>query len=366
MKKISRRQFIKTAAAGAAGVAAMSILGACSGGSSSSSSSSSSGSSSKPAETKAAGGDAAPMEEKTYTIRCGITVSTDSVAAQALAVFKEEVEKATNNTVMVEVHPDGTLGNERDVIEGVSLGTVEMFCGSTAPLTNFTDAFNVWDLPFVVDINNMQAAYDIMDGPVGQAMLDQLADIGAKGLAMAHNGFRFILNRVKEVATPDDIKGLVIRTMENDVHMAFYQACGANPTPMASTEAFTALAQGTIDGMDNNLDAFYTQGAYESAKFLSLTGHIFSASIFLMNKAIFDEMSETQQNAILAGIKKAADFQREGCTEGMETIKKIAAEDYGVTVTEIPDLTPWKDCCANLYDQYKGGIKEDYWNAFFA
>ncbi|MCI8513639.1 MAG: DctP family TRAP transporter solute-binding subunit [Lachnospiraceae bacterium] len=355
MKKhmMTRRQFMKGAAAMAVGAAAASVLGGC-------------GKNDTPSTTAAAsGGESGASGDKEFTLRCGITVSDTSVAAQALAVFKEEVEKATNQTVKVEVHYDGTMGNERDVIEGVSLGTIEMFCGSTAPLSNFTDSFQIWDLPFVVDINNMDAAYRIMDGEVGRDMLDSLSSIGIKGLAMAHNGFRFILNRVKEVKTPADASNMVIRTMENDIHLAFYQAIGANPTAMASTEAFTALAQGTIDGMDNNLDAFYTQGAFESAKYLTLTGHVFSASIFLMNQSVFDQMSKSQQDAVMAAIQKAAEYQRDGSTQGMEDIKKIAKDDYDVTVTEVPDLNAWKDCCENLYDQYKSGIKSEYWDAFF-
>lgn len=356
MKKhmMSRRQFMKGAAAMAAGLAAAGVLGGC-------------GKNDTPSTTAAASGssESGASGDKEFTLRCGITVSDTSVAAQALAVFKEEVEKATNGTVKVEVHYDGTMGNERDVIEGVSLGTIEMFCGSTAPLSNFTDSFQIWDLPFVVDINNMDAAYEIMDGEIGRDMLDSLSSIGIKGLAMAHNGFRFILNRVKEIKTPADASNMVIRTMENDIHLAFYQAIGANPTAMASTEAFTALAQGTIDGMDNNLDAFYTQGAFESAKYLTLTGHVFSASIFLMNQSVFDQMSASQQEAVMAAIQKAAEYQREGSTQGMEEIKTIAKDEYGVTVTEVPDLDAWKTCCEDLYNQYKSGIKSEYWDAFF-
>lgn len=94
---------------------------------------------------------------------------------------------------------------------------------------------------------------------IGQKMLDSLSSIGTKGLAISHQGFRCMLNGKKEVNKPADAKNLVIRTMENDIHLEFYREIGANPVAMASTEAFTALAQGTIDGMDNILDAFYTR-----------------------------------------------------------------------------------------------------------
>lgn len=339
-------------------VMTMTALAGCGG-----SSSSSAAASSKPAESSATSA-AAAEDEPNITLRCGITVADTSIAGQALQQFEKEVEEGTNGTVQVDLYYDGTLGNERDMIEGVSMGTQEMFCGSTAPLSNFVDDFTVWDLPFAVDINNMEAAYDVMDGEVGQKMLDGLSEVGIKGLAMAHNGFRFILNRTKEVKTPEDIKGLVIRTMENDIHLAFYKAVGANPTPMASTEAFTALAQGVIDGMDNNLDAFNTQGAFESAKYLTMTGHVFSASIFLMNEDAYNSMSAHQQEVVMTAIKNAADFQRDASTKAMDEIVEKAKTEYGVTVTEV-NIDDWKACCDPIYEEYKDQIDPEYYAAFF-
>lgn len=297
-------------------------------------------------------------------LRCGITVSKDSVPAEALEVFADRVSEATEGSVQLEVHYDGTLGNERDVIEGVSMGTIEMYAGSTAPLSNFVDDFNIWDLPYVVDMNNIEDAYEIMDGEIGKKMLESLSEIGVKGLGIGHQGFRCMLNSEREVTVPDDAKGLVIRTMENDIHLDFYKEIGANPTAMASTEAFTALAQGTIAGMDNILDAFYTQGAFESAKHLTLTGHIISGYVFCINSSVFDSMTKEQQEAVVAAGKEASQFVRDRSMEKMEEIVKNAQEQYGVTVTEV-DTKVWKEASAKMVEKYKDTIDPEYWNAFY-
>lgn len=303
-------------------------------------------------------------KQDAVVLRCGITVSQSSLPAEALEVFDKSLQEATDGAVKLEVYYDGTMGNERDVIEGVSMGTIEMYAGSTAPLANFVDDFNIWDLPYMVDMNNLEDAYAIMDGEIGQKMLDSLSPIGMKGLAISHQGFRCMLNGKKAVAEPADAKNLVIRTMENDIHLQFYREVGANPVAMASTEAFTALAQGTIDGMDNILDAFYTQGAFESAKYLTMTGHIISGYVFLVNSDVFNSLTAEQQAAVEQAGKEAAKFMRDRAMEKMDEIAEIAEKDYGVTVTQV-DTQKWKDASSKVAEKYKDGIDPEYWSAFY-
>ena len=321
---------------------------------------------SAPAESKPA--EEAPAAEapaaEPIVFRCGITVSSESLPAEALNYLNEKLQESTGGQLQVEVYYDGTLGNERDVFEGVSMGTIEMYAGSTAPLANFVDDFNILDLPYVADINNLESSYAVFDGEIGQKMLDSLSAVGVKGLAVSHQGFRCMLNNKNEVATPADAKDLVIRTMENDIHLEFYRAVGANPVPMASTEAFTALAQGTIDGMDNILDAFYTQGAFESAKYLSLTGHILSGYVFSVNADAFNALSPELQEAFVEAGKAAGVYLRDRAMDKMSEVIEIAKNDYGVTVTEV-DTAVWKEAAASVAETYKDNIDAEYWNAFY-
>lgn len=298
-------------------------------------------------------------------LRCGITVSSESLPAEALEVLNKKLQETTNGQLQIEVYYDGTMGNERDVIEGVSMGTIEMYAGSTAPIANFVSDFNILDLPYVVDINNLEDSYKIFDGEIGQQMLDSLSTVGIKGLSVTHQGFRCMLNSKREVVTPEDAKDLVIRTMENDIHLEFYRTIGANPVAMASTEAFTALAQGTIDGMDNILDAFYTQGAFESAKYLSLTGHVISGYVFAVNQDVFNSLSPELQAAFEEAGKEAGVYMRNRAMEKMDEIIDVAKNEYGVTVTEV-DTQLWKDASAAVAETYKDSIATEYWNAFYA
>lgn len=298
-------------------------------------------------------------------IRCGITVSEDSNSAKAMRVFQKYIEEHSNGRLKFELHLNGALGNERDMIEGMAMGTQEMVNISTAPLINFSQDFMVWDLPYMVENTpeGMRKVYELMDGPIGQSMLDSLSVQGIKGLAFAHNGFRHCINRVRDVKTVEDIRNLKIRTMENVIHLAFYSAVGANPTPMASTEAFTALQQGVIDGMDNNLDALYTQGAWETAKHLSLTSHVFSAAATLMSLDFFESLSPEDQKIILDGADVAKKAYREISEARDDFVIERFQKDCGVTVSRI-NIAEWRPLVAKIWDQYRDKISPKYLDAF--
>ena len=158
------------------------------------------------------------------------------------------------------------------------------------------------DLFIVVD---RQKAYSIMDGEVGTAILKALEDKGIKGLGFWENGFRHVSNNKKVIAHPGDLAGVKIRTMENPIHQATFKLLGATPTPMAWGEVFIALQQGTIDGQENPLIIFSTVKIYEVQKHLSLTGHFYSPSPFLMSKQVFDSFDKDIQDAILRAEKEA-------------------------------------------------------------
>ena len=176
--------------------------------------------------------------------------------------------------------------SERDAIEGVSMGTLEMTLISSAPLANFTNAFLVFDLPFI--IQDRQKAYAWMDGPEGRKILDSVLSKGMVGLGIWENGFRMLTNSKKPVAVPDDLKGLKIRLMENPIHVGTFKTLGAYPVPMPFGELFTALQQSTVDGQENPLIIISTSKFAEVQKYLSLTGHFYAPAILLINKAFWE------------------------------------------------------------------------------
>src|SRR5699024_5676593 len=175
----------------------------------------------------------------------------DHPYTKGLEEFSRLVSEKSDGQVTVDHFHSSQLGDERDMIEGLQLGTLEMALVSTAPLSSFTKDFLVFDLPFIFE--DSQAARNVLDGEIGEELFEKLDDQFIIGLAYWENGFRSVSNSRGPVEKPEDMKGLKIRTMENPVHMASFRAMGASPTPMAFGELFTALQQKTIDGQENPL-----------------------------------------------------------------------------------------------------------------
>ena len=157
--------------------------------------------------------------------------------------MQELLEEYSEGEMTLDIYPNSQLGNERDMMESVGLGVQEMCLVSTGPIPNFVSDFAVLDMPYLFE--DAQDAYDKLDGEVGQSLLDQLGTQRIKGVGYWENGFRQLTNNDKVIEKPEDLAGVKIRTMENRVHIASYEALGATATPMAWSEIFTALSQGT-------------------------------------------------------------------------------------------------------------------------
>jgi tripartite ATP-independent transporter DctP family solute receptor len=296
-----------------------------------------------------------PSDEK-IVIRLGFSTEPDSHYGKGSAEFERLVEEYTNGKVDVQLFPSATLGNERDMIEGISLGTLEMCLSSTGPMPNFSKEFQVFDLPFI--ITDKDRAYEVMDGETGQQILASLEPLNIKGLGFWENGFRHISNSKKEIVHPTDMAGIKLRTMENPIHMATFQLLGAMPTPMAFSELFTALQQGTIDGQENPLVIFDTNKFSEAQDYLSLTGHVYSPSIMMISKSTFESYPQDVQDAILRAEKEARTWERNFCTQmDQELVDKIKAA--GVKVTEV-DKAEWQKACEPIYAQYEDEINPEY------
>ena len=224
------------------------------------------------------------------TMKISISVAQNSHQGVAIDTFAREVEKRTGGRYKIQTFYAGALGGERESIESVQLGTQELAFSSTGPVPNFVPEARMFDIPFL--FRDKAHARAVLDGSIGQDMLGQFDAKGFKALAWAENGFRHMTNSKRPVNTPDDLKGLKLRTMENPVHVAAYKGFGIITTPMAFPEVFTALQQGTVDGQENPLPVIMSAKFDQVQKHLSLTGHVYSPCIFLMNKASFDKLSD--------------------------------------------------------------------------
>lgn len=279
------------------------------------------------------------------TMRISIATVKDSHQGVGIDTFAKEVEQRTNGRYKIQTFYSGALGGEREYIESVQLGTQELAFSSTGPVPNFVPEAKILDIPFL--FRDKDHARKVLDGEIGQELLKKFESKGFKALAWGENGVRHMTNSKRPVNTPEDLKGLKMRTMENPVHIAAYKGLGIVTTPMAFPEVFTALQQGTVDGQENPLSVIMAGKFEQVQKHLSLTGHVYSPAILLMNKAAFDKLSAADKQAFLEAAKVAVKANRARVDEddangvahlragGMQVIENIDKSKFVATLAPV-------------------------------
>ncbi len=284
------------------------------------------------------------------TMRISISTSQNSHQGVGIDTFAKEVEKRTGGRYKVQPFYNGSLGGERESIESVQLGTQALTLTSTGPVPNFVPEARIFDVPFL--FRDKAHARAVLDGPIGQEMLTKFDSKGFKALAWAENGFRHMTNSKQAVNTPEDLKGLKMRTMENPVHITAYKAFGIIATPMAFPEVFTALQQGTVDGQENPLPVIMSAKFDQVQKHLSLTGHVYSPCVFLMNKAEFDKLSAQDKTAFIEAAQVAAKANRARVDE--DDAKGVAdLRSKGMSVVENVDKSKFVAALASVNAQFE-------------
>jgi TRAP-type transport system periplasmic protein len=267
-------------------------------------------------------------------MKLAVVTSKDRSLTKGLYKFGEIVEKETGGSIKVEVYPDGQLGGDLAVFEGLKMGTIQGTTMSTGPISSFVPRFAVLDLPFL--FKDAETAYKVLDGEIGKELLKDLQSVGVIGLNYWENGFRHLTNNVREVKSVDDIKGLKIRTLENKLHIDLWKELGANPVPMAYTELFTALEQHVVDGQENPVGNVKTGKFNEVQKYLTKTGHVYNASVFMISKKFWDTLSNKEREIITKAAEEVKDYQRKlNQQEDKESFDYL--KQQGMVITE---LTP--------------------------
>lgn len=289
-------------------------------------------------------------------MRNSISVAQNSHQGVGVDVLAAEVEKRTNGRIIIKNFYSGSLGGERESIESVQLGTQELAGTSTGPIPNFVPAVRILDIPFL--FRDKAHARAVLDGPIGQAMLKEFESKGFKALAWSENGVRHMTNSKRPVNAPDDLKGLKMRTMENPVHVAAYKGFGIITTPMAFPEVFTALQQGVVDGQENPLSVIMAAKFEQVQKYMTLTGHVYSPAIYLMNKAAFDKLSAADKQAFLDAAKIASAAQRARVDQ--DDAQGVAyLRSKGMTVNENVDKAAFVAKLAPVFAQFEKDFGKD-------
>lgn len=297
--------------------------------------------------------------EDVVKLRVAIGATADSALGQGVEYFGKVLDEKSDGKIKVELNAGSVLGGDREVIEGVGLGTIEMCNIATGALANFSDEFLPLDLPYVV--TDRETAYEVLDGEMGKKILDSLETTGIYGMSFWELGFRDLYNTKKIIEHPKDLQGLKIRVMENDIYISLFNGLGAYATPMSIGEVFTALQQGTIDGHDNPIGPTLTAKFYEADKNCTKTHHAYSATVNMINREFFDRLPEEYQQWIIEADAEAKDYERKLVLEEEEQSYK-AWEEAGGTITEI-DINEWAESSNFVIDSYKDKINMDLINA---
>jgi tripartite ATP-independent transporter DctP family solute receptor len=288
-------------------------------------------------------------------LKIAIVTTPGSAQHVAAVKFKEIVEKKSNGKYDFKVYHSASLGNESSILQQIQLGTVDLGVITSGPIGNFNKKIQIFDLPFI--FKSYEQADEILDGPVGREVLDSLESSGFKGMHFLENGFRNLTNNKKPVHTVDDVKGLKIRTMAAPAHVKLWKMLGANPTPMG-WPINTELQQGTIDGQENPLWVIDKYKLYEVQKYLSLTRHVYSPNVFLMNLNKFKSLPAEDQKLFMEASAEASKYERKWNRDNNVGFLKHLKEEKMI-IDENPDVDSFRKKVAPIYDDAKQSIDKE-------
>lgn len=287
-------------------------------------------------------------------IRLGHTLTTNEARHIAAERFGEMVEERTEGAVRVEVYPSSQLGDVVEMLEGLNLGSVEMTIAGSTHLANLVPQFGVFDLPYLAP--DAESFEELIDGEIGQGLLDRLTEVGIRGLTFSNVSFRHIYTRTP-VESMEDLAGMVIRVPGNPVYSDTMQAFGARPTPMALGEVFSAIQQGAIAGAENSAALFLNSGHYEVAPNLALTFHAALPTAILISESFWQTLDEETQSIVQQAAREAGLFERELAAEVDE---QAIAElpNLGVNVSTV-ELEPFRAAVGVVYEAHRASLGEE-------
>jgi tripartite ATP-independent transporter DctP family solute receptor len=295
---------------------------------------------------------AAPAET---VIKIGHVLNPDHVWNTSLTGFADEVQKSTNGRVVVKVYPSSQLGNEKDMIEGMALQTVDGGLIGGGSFQALDPKFGIEALPYAWPTH--ESAYRALDGELGNQLLKILAAKGVVGLAWWENGFRHITNNKRPIAEPADLVGLKIRVTPDKMRLDTFKTLGASPMPINFGELYTALQQGVVDGQENPFAIIYSSAFYEVQKYLSLSGHIWGSALLCVNTSLWKRLSAEDQATVLKLAAKWRDEERR-LTVAQENDFLAKLKQKGMQVNEV-DKPAFKNAVKSIWAEYEPVFGKD-------
>lgn len=267
-------------------------------------------------------------------LKLGHVVAENTAIDVGAHYFAKLVEEKSGGEITIRVFPNSQLGGNREMLEGLQLGIVDFVPPTAAWLAGFTSKAFLFDLPFL--FKNNAHAEAVLDGPIGQEILEAMEEHGFVGLAWWTQSWRHLTTRNRRVTQPSDVRGLKIRVQDNPLHIEAWNALGASAVPMAFSEVFTALQQRVIDGQENPYANIKLSGFYQAQDYIIETGHIYDAVSVLASRITWDRLTEEQRRIIKEAAQEARIFQRQFAAQQDAEIRAEMLES-GITVVELTE-----------------------------
>ncbi|WP_019121306.1 TRAP transporter substrate-binding protein [Brevibacillus massiliensis] len=292
-----------------------------------------------------AGGQAGEQPAQTIQIKLAHTGSETHQYHIGAEIFKKELESLSNNTIKVNIHPNATLGNEKDAVEGVMNGIIDMSVqAAESSFANVVPEMNVFGIPFL--FKDSDHVYKVLDGDIGKSLLQKADEKGMKALGFWEVGFRNMTTKSTPINTPADMKGLKVRVQPAPVWQEFMKSLGANPTPVEFNELYSALEQGTVDGQENPIATIMSMKFYEVQKQLALTAHTYTPAVVIMSNKAYNSLNDEQKQWVAEAVQKAAQEQRKILSDKeAQSIEEL--KQHGVNITE-PDRAAFAEATSGV------------------
>ena len=283
------------------------------------------------------------------TLKLGHIAEPENPYGMGATHFADLVKERTNGAVEIQVFPSSQLGNQRDLVEGLTFGTVDMTLTGTAVLGNFIPEVSVFDLPFI--FRDVQHAYKALD-TVGMELCRKGESRGMITLAIWENGVRHMTNSKRPIKTPADMSGLKIRVMEQPVYIEMMKSLGASPTPMAMSELYTALQKGVVDGQENPFSHIATKRFDEVQKYISLTAHTYAPEPLLISAMSWSKLNAEQQAILRKAAEDTRDWQRQLCRDKEGVFRKTIEERGNAVINDDVDKEAFAKATAPVWAMY--------------
>ena len=298
---------------------------------------------------------------KPLLIRFGYGLNEQSNQGRAAKVFVDEVARLSGGKMKVRAIGAAALGPDNQMQQALIGGAQEMMVGSTATLVGITKEMALWDTPFL--IANVKEADTLLDGPVGDKVRNKLQEKGLVGLVYWENGFRNLTNSKRAITKMEDMQGIKLRVMQNNVFLNSFQTLGANAIPLAFSELFSALETKTVDGQENPFNTILSSKFYEVQKYMTVTNHVYSPWIVTASKKWWDQLSKDEQKVLMDAAKTSRDFERKDTRdEAAKAMGDLKAKGMEINQLSPAEAARMRDKLTKVYASIGADIGMDLWN----